>query len=128
MFSLFHLKSTFSASLSRSHYRSIKNLKTEVQNAKSCHGYIYTVKMVIKIKLKGLNAISLLTFTCSKSTPKPCSTSTIETSKCCQRRHSDVSIVNSFANFEHVISGPDINLKVSKQWTVLGHSMLVETV
>ena len=33
---LFHLKSTFSDSLSRNHYQSIKNLKTEVQNAKSC--------------------------------------------------------------------------------------------
>ena len=43
MFYLFHLKSKFSASLSRSHY------KTEVKNAKSCHGYIYTVKTVIKI-------------------------------------------------------------------------------
>ena len=49
MFNLFHFKSKFSAPLSRSHYQSIKNLKTEVQNAKSCHGYIYTVKMVIKI-------------------------------------------------------------------------------
>ena len=49
MFYLFRLKSKFSASLSRSHYQSIKNIKTEVQNAKSCHGYIYTVKMVIKI-------------------------------------------------------------------------------
>ena len=29
--------------------------------------------MVIKIKLKGLNSISLLKLTCSKSTPKPCS-------------------------------------------------------
>ena len=55
--------------------------------------------MGIKIKLKVLNGISLLTFTCSESTPKPCSTSTIETSKFCQRCHSDVSIVNSFANF-----------------------------
>ena len=44
--------------------------------------------MVIKIKLKGLNSISLPTFTCSKSTPKSYSKSTIETSKCCQRRHS----------------------------------------
>ena len=59
MFYLFHLKSKFSASLSRSHYQSIKNLKAEAQNAKSCHGYIYTVKMVIKIKLKGLNSISV---------------------------------------------------------------------
>ena len=49
MFYLFPLKSKFSASLSRSHYQSIKNIKTEVQNAKSCHGYIYTVKMVIKL-------------------------------------------------------------------------------
>ena len=73
MFYLFHLKSKFSASLSRSHYQSIKSLKTEVQNAKSCHSYIYTVKIVIKIKLKGLNSISLSTFTSSKSTPKPCS-------------------------------------------------------
>ena len=49
IFYLFHLKSKFSASLSRSHYQSIKNLKAEVQNVKSCHGYIYTVKMVIEI-------------------------------------------------------------------------------
>ena len=49
MFYLFHLKSKFSASLSRSRCQTIINLKTEVQNAKSCHGYIYTVKMVIKI-------------------------------------------------------------------------------
>ena len=49
MFYLFHLKSKFSASLSRSHYQSIKNFKTEVQNAKSCHDYTYTVKVVIKI-------------------------------------------------------------------------------
>ena len=52
MFYLFHLKSKFSASLSRSHYQSIKNLKTEVQIAKSCHGYIYTVKIAIKISEK----------------------------------------------------------------------------
>ena len=52
MFYLFHLKSKFSASLSRSHSQSIINLKTEVQNAKSCHGYIYTVNMVIKINQK----------------------------------------------------------------------------
>ena len=68
------------------------------------------------------------TFTCSKSTPKPCSKATIETSNRHQRRHSDVSIVNSFAKFEHVIIGPDISLKVSKQLTVLGHSMLAEIV
>ena len=35
--------------------------------------------MVIKIKLKGLNSISLPTFTCSKSKPKSYSKSTIET-------------------------------------------------
>ena len=46
MFYLFHLKSKFSASLSRSHYQSTKNLKTEVQSAKSCHGYIYTVNVI----------------------------------------------------------------------------------
>ena len=84
--------------------------------------------MVIKIKLKSLNSISLSTFTCSKSTARPCSKSTIETSKRRQRSHSDVSIVNSVANFEHVAVGPDISLKVSKQLTVLGHSMLVENV
>ena len=84
--------------------------------------------MVIKIKLKGLNNISLSTFTCSKSTPKLCSKSTIETSKRCQRRHSDVSIVNSVANYEHVVIWPDISLKVPKQLTVLGHSILVGTV
>ena len=49
MFYLFHLKSKFLASLSRTDYQSIKNLKTEVQNPKSYHGYIYTVKMLIKI-------------------------------------------------------------------------------
>ena len=49
MFYLFHLKPKFLASLSRSHYQSIKNLKTEVKNAKNCHGCISTVKMVIKI-------------------------------------------------------------------------------
>ena len=49
MFYLFHLKSKLLTSLSRSHYQSVNNLKTEVQNPKSCHGYIYTVKMVIKI-------------------------------------------------------------------------------
>ena len=76
--------------------------------------------MVIKTKLKCLNSIPLSTFTCSKSTSKPCSKSTIETSKRCQRCHSDVSIVNSI--------GPDISLKVSKQLTVLRDSMLVETV
>ena len=46
MFYLFHLKSKFSASLSRSHYQSTQNLKTEVQSAKSCHGYIYTVNVI----------------------------------------------------------------------------------
>ena len=70
--------------------------------------------MVSRIKLKGLNSISLLTFTCSKSRSKPSSKSTIETSKRRQRRHSDVSFVNSVANFEDVIIGPDIGLKVSK--------------
>ena len=78
--------------------------------------------MVFKIKLKGLNNISLSTFTCL------CSKSTIETSKRCQRRHSDVSIVNSVANSEHVVIWPDISLKVPKQLTVLGHSILVGTV
>ena len=57
-FCLFHLKSKFSASLSRSNYQSIVNLKVEVQSTKSFHGYIYTVKMVIKIKLKGFNGRS----------------------------------------------------------------------
>ena len=41
MFYLFHLKSKFSVSLSRSHYQSIKNLMVT-----------YIVIMVIKIKLK----------------------------------------------------------------------------
>ena len=80
---LFHLKSKFLASLSRSHYQSMVNLKTEVQNVKYCHGYIYTVKMIIKIKLNGLNSISLPTFTYSKLTTeaqfKPCSESKMET-------------------------------------------------
>ena len=52
----------------------------------------------------------------------------METSKRRQIRHSDVIILNSFAKFEHVIIGLDISLKVSKQLTVIGHSMLVETV
>ena len=43
-----------------------------------------------------------------------------------QRRHSDVSFVNSTVNFEQVIIRQYINLKVSKQLTVLQHSMLVE--
>ena len=88
--------------------------------------------MVIKMKLKGLNCISLLTFTCSKSTSKtwckPCSKLTIETPKQHQRHHSDVSIVSSIVYFEHVIVVWDISLKVLKQLTVLGHSMLVEIV
>ena len=87
-----------------------------------------TYKQIIKIKLKGLNSISLSSFTCSKSAPKPCSKSTMETSNGRQIRHSDVSIVNSIANFEHVVVGSDISLKFSKQLTVLGHSMLVEIV
>ena len=84
--------------------------------------------MVIKIELIGLNNISLSTFTNSKSTPRSCSKSAIETSKRHQRSHSDVSIVNSVPNFGHVVVGPDISLKVSKQLTVLGHSMLVEII
>ena len=46
MVCLFHLKSKFLASLSRSHYQSTKNLKTELRSAKSCHGYIYTVNVI----------------------------------------------------------------------------------
>ena len=86
--------------------------------------------MVIKIKLKGVNSISLSAFTCSKSTPKPCSKSTIETSKCCQRRHSGISIVSSVANLEHIVIGPDISLKSFKatdcSWTFnVGRNCLI---
>ena len=120
------------ASLSRSHYENIVNLKTEVENAKCCHGYIYTVKMIIKIKLNGASSISLLTFTYTKSTTetwcKLCSESTMETPEWRQKRHSDVSIVNSTANLELVIIRRYISLEVSKQLTVLGHSMLAEIV
>ena len=88
--------------------------------------------MVIKSKLKGLNSIYLSTITCSKSTTgtwcKPCSKLTTETPKQFQRCCSDVSIANFVANFEHVIIGQDISLKVSKQLTVLGHSMLLKIV
>ena len=88
--------------------------------------------MVIKIKLKGLNGKSLSTFTCSKSATKTlcklCSKLTIETPKEDQGSYFDVSIVNAIPNFEHAIIGWDISLKVSKQVTVLGHSMLVEIV
>ena len=43
-----------------------------------------------------------------------------------QRRHSDVSFVNSTVNLEQVIIGRYISLNVLKQLTVLRHSMLVE--
>ena len=80
-FDLFYLKSKFSASFSRSHYQSTVHLKTEVENAKIFHGYIYTVKMIIKIKLNSFIGISLSTFTFSKTETwcKPCSELTIET-------------------------------------------------
>ena len=85
--------------------------------------------MVIKIKLKGLNGISLSKLTCSKSTIetwcKSCSKITIETPKL---RHSDVSIVKSVSNFEHANIGRDISLKVLKQLAALRHSILVEMV
>ena len=76
--------------------------------------------MIIKIKLSSLNNISLSTFTCSKSTT--------ETRKeLHQRRHSDVSFVNTTVNLEQVIIRRYISLKFLKQLTVLRHSMLVKT-
>ena len=62
--------------------------------------------MMIRIKLNGLKSISLPIFAYSKST----------TETFCA------------ANLEHVIIGRYISLKVSKQLTVLGHSMLAEIV
>ena len=55
--------------------------------------------MIIKIKLSSLNSISLSTFTCSKSTTET------RCKELHQRRHSDVSFVNSTVNLEQVISG-----------------------
>ena len=66
-----------------------------------CHGYIYTVKMVIKIKLKGLIVYlcrHLLVQSQQLKHCKPCSKLTMETPKRHQRHHSVVSIINSDAN------------------------------
>ena len=65
--------------------------------------------------------MSLSTFIAQNQQPTPCTKLAIETSKCRQKRHSDVSIVNPIANFEHVIIGLGISLKRSKQLTVFGH-------
>ena len=52
----------------------------------------------------------------------------METPQWRQRRHSDVSIANSAANFEHVIIEQYISLETSKQLTFLRHSKLAEIV
>ena len=65
--------------------------------------------------------MSLSTFITQNQQPTPCTKLAIEILKFCQKRHSDVSIANLIANFEQIIIGPDINLKVSKQLTVFGH-------
>ena len=81
--------------------------------------------MVIKIKFKSLNGIScrhlLVQSQQLRHGVKPCSKLTMETPKRRQIGLSDVSIVNSVANFEHVIIGRDISFKVSKQLTVPGY-------